>query len=98
MVRIHRPAPIFLTSPHISSECYSAPVKRLKAEPIRSPTLFEMDKPENTGHLADAVNVERPYSEPGLYLGTSAFTANGWAGSFYPAGMNSRDYLSHYAA
>ena len=24
-------------------------------------------------------------------------TANGWAGSFYRAGMNSRDYLSHYA-
>jgi len=42
--------------------------------------------------------VERTYWEPGLYLGTCAFTASGWAGSFYPAGMQSRDYLTHYSA
>ncbi|MFY9527350.1 MAG: DUF72 domain-containing protein [Candidatus Acidiferrales bacterium] len=34
---------------------------------------------------------------PTIYLGTSAFTAAGWDGSFYPAGMKSRDYLSFYA-
>lgn len=34
---------------------------------------------------------------PTIYLGTSAFTAAGWDGSFYLAGMKSRDYLSFYA-
>jgi uncharacterized protein YecE (DUF72 family) len=33
----------------------------------------------------------------GLLLGTSAFTASGWQGSFYPIGMNEREYLGHYA-
>jgi uncharacterized protein YecE (DUF72 family) len=32
-----------------------------------------------------------------IYLGTSAFTAAGWPGNFYPAGMKPADYLSHYA-
>jgi uncharacterized protein YecE (DUF72 family) len=32
-----------------------------------------------------------------LHIGTSAFTAAGWAGSFYPAGMNPTDYLAYYA-
>jgi len=32
-----------------------------------------------------------------LLLGTSAFTAEGWVGSFYPAGMQPRDFLSYYA-
>jgi|SRR5579872_514182 len=32
-----------------------------------------------------------------IRLGTSAFTAAGWEGSFYPAGMKPADYLSHYA-
>jgi len=32
-----------------------------------------------------------------LHLGTSAFTAAGWEGSFYPAGMKPADYLSFYA-
>ena len=32
-----------------------------------------------------------------LLLGTSAFTADGWLGTFYPAGMQPRDYLSYYA-
>ena len=34
---------------------------------------------------------------PLLRLGTSSFTANGWNKTFYPAGMNSRDYLAYYA-
>ena len=53
--------------------------KRPKIEPIRNPTLFEMDKLEQAGNPANSLNVERPYSEQGLLLGTSAFTANGWA-------------------
>jgi uncharacterized protein YecE (DUF72 family) len=34
---------------------------------------------------------------PDLYIGTSAFTAAGWEGPFYPAGMKPADYLSFYA-
>ncbi len=32
-----------------------------------------------------------------IRIATSAFTAAGWAGSFYPKGMKSTDYLSFYA-
>ena len=32
-----------------------------------------------------------------VLLGASGFTAAGWAGSFYPPGLKSRDYLSYYA-
>ena len=32
-----------------------------------------------------------------IRLGTSAFTAAGWEGSFYPEGMKPADYLSFYA-
>src|ERR1700674_5795821 len=34
---------------------------------------------------------------PSLYIGTSAFTAAGWEGSFYPPGTKSADYLTYYA-
>jgi uncharacterized protein YecE (DUF72 family) len=36
-------------------------------------------------------------SGPRIFLGTSAFTAAGWAGTFYPAGMKAGEYLSFYA-
>jgi uncharacterized protein YecE (DUF72 family) len=32
-----------------------------------------------------------------IHLGTSAFTAAGWDGSFYPEGMKPADYLTYYA-
>jgi uncharacterized protein YecE (DUF72 family) len=32
-----------------------------------------------------------------IRLGTSAFTAAGWAGTFYPQGLPEREYLSYYA-
>ena len=32
-----------------------------------------------------------------LRLGTSAFTANGWDGTFYPKGIAAREQLSFYA-
>jgi uncharacterized protein YecE (DUF72 family) len=57
-----------------------------------------MDKLEDAGQLANSLQVERPYYEPGLLLGTSAFTAAGWEGSFYPAGMKSRDFLAYYSS
>jgi uncharacterized protein YecE (DUF72 family) len=33
----------------------------------------------------------------GIRLGTSAFTAAGWPGSFYPEGMKPADYLTYYS-
>lgn len=32
-----------------------------------------------------------------IHLSTSAFTAAGWEGSFYPAGMKPANYLTFYA-
>jgi uncharacterized protein YecE (DUF72 family) len=32
-----------------------------------------------------------------IHLGTSAFTAAGWEGSFYPKGMRPADFLTCYA-
>jgi uncharacterized protein YecE (DUF72 family) len=32
-----------------------------------------------------------------IRIGTSAFTAKGWVGSFYPEGTQPRDFLSYYA-
>ncbi len=49
-----------------------------------------MEKLEEPAELAGEPKIERPYSLPGIFLGTSAFTANGWEGSFYPPGMKSR--------
>ena len=66
-------------------------------EPIRNPTLFEIEKLEEAFKVASELKIERPYSLPGILLGTSAFTADGWHGSFYPPGMKSRDFLSYYA-
>src|SRR5712692_10984294 len=34
---------------------------------------------------------------PSLYIGTSAFTAVGWEGSFYPKGAKPAEFLSYYA-
>jgi uncharacterized protein YecE (DUF72 family) len=36
-------------------------------------------------------------SDAAVYLGTSAFTAAGWEGPFYPTGMKPADYLNFYA-
>ncbi len=36
-------------------------------------------------------------SKAEIRLGTSAFTAAGWEGSFYPEGMKPADFLSYYA-
>jgi len=71
--------------------------KRPKVESIRNPTLFPMENLEDACKLGSELKVERPFSLPGILLGTSAFTAAGWEGSFYPRGMQSRDFLSYYA-
>src|SRR5438034_6276083 len=64
---------------------------------MRNPTLFDMEKLEDAAKPASELKVERPNSLPGIFLETSAFTADGWQGSFYPPGMKSRDFLSYYA-
>jgi uncharacterized protein YecE (DUF72 family) len=69
--------------------------KRLKAESTHQPTLFELEKPSDP---LSQPNIDRPFSLPGILLGTSSFTANGWESSFYPPGMKSRDFLSYYAS
>src|SRR6266699_6094511 len=56
-----------------------------------------MEKLEEASELASKLEVDRPFSLPGILLGTSAFTANGWEGSFYPPGTKPRDFLSYYA-
>jgi uncharacterized protein YecE (DUF72 family) len=71
--------------------------RRPKIEPNRNPTLFEMEKLERAPQLGTSLKVERRYSEPGLLLGTSSFTADGWQGSFYPPGMQTGNFLSYYA-
>lgn len=68
-----------------------------RTNPIQQPTLFQMEKLDKAADLTSQLKIERPYSLPGILLGTSAFTANGWQGSFYPPGMKSRDFLSYYA-
>ncbi len=40
---------------------------------------------------------ERGATMSSIHLGTSAFTAAGWEGSFYPEGMKPADFLSYYA-
>jgi uncharacterized protein YecE (DUF72 family) len=62
-----------------------------------NPTLFELETLENTPVQSNNIIAERPYTEEGLFLGTSAFTANGWPGSFYPIGMKPTEYLRFYA-
>jgi uncharacterized protein YecE (DUF72 family) len=71
--------------------------KRKKVEPMGNPTLFPMEKLEELASPASTREVQRPFSAPGLYLGTSSFTASGWEGNFYPAGMKQRDFLPYYA-
>ncbi len=56
-----------------------------------------MEKLEKAATHANTLAVALPYSLPGILLGTSAFTAAGWEGSFYPRGMKSADYLCYYA-
>lgn len=71
--------------------------QRPSVELIRQPTLFQMEKLDEAAEPGEP-KIERPYSLPGILLGTSAFTANGWQGSFYPPGMKSCDFLSDYAS
>ncbi len=72
--------------------------RRLK--PISQPSLFEFDKADDAvpSKKLEPQRPERSYSDPHLMLGTSAFMASGWSGSFYLVGMKSSNYLTHYAS
>ena len=62
-----------------------------------SPTLFDVVPTETASAPAAPAQPDRPYSDPQLLLGTSAFTASGWPGTFYPADMKPAEYLGQYA-
>lgn len=61
-------------------------------------TLFDLGRPDPAPAVrSDATTEQRIVGKhPQILLGTSAFTANGWEGTFYPAGMKASDYLRHY--
>ena len=56
-----------------------------------------MQNVEQEAGLAGSGRIERRCSEAGIYLGTSSFTASGWEGNFYPAGLKTSELLSYYA-
>jgi len=58
--------------------------QRPKVGPIRQPTLFQTEKLEEAAKLAGELKIDRPFSPPGILLGTSAFTAAGWEVSTPP--------------
>jgi uncharacterized protein YecE (DUF72 family) len=81
--------------------------KRPRAEPnstaardrVATPSLFDLgaETAETPGRVRAGSGEKRDSDPSGLFLGTSAFTADGWEGSFYPAGTRPADYLSYYA-
>jgi uncharacterized protein YecE (DUF72 family) len=66
--------------------------------PASAPTLFEMEKVDPVEERAAELTLDRPHADSSLLLGTSAFTAAGWPGTFYPPTLKSTDYLSYYAS
>jgi uncharacterized protein YecE (DUF72 family) len=58
-------------------------------------TLFDMGKVD--ANVPDEMRAELPAGAERILLGTSAFTAKGWEGTFYPAGMKPAQFLTHYA-
>ena len=61
-------------------------------DPLRTARwIFSYGAVTISTHGFDSVNC------PSIRLGTSAFTAAGWAGTFYPKNLKTADYLSFYA-
>ena len=90
----------------ISRPCLSVRVPHREITASKSRADFQPDSFPNRkvgkggqAHRRANLKTNRPFSLPGtgIFLGTSAFTAKGWEGSFYPRGMQSRDFLSYYA-
>jgi hypothetical protein len=51
--------------------------KRPKVEPIRQPTLFEMEKVEKTAELTSKSEVERPFSLSGTKIFSKSWQLDG---------------------
>jgi uncharacterized protein YecE (DUF72 family) len=66
-----------------------------RADPLQQ-SLFELEPAANR-EATSLPAIVRPYEHSHLLLGTCAFNAAGWAGSFYPPSMKPAQYLSHYA-
>lgn len=62
-----------------------------------SPQQQILNLPDTSPSIIPASEFEPQKFVLGLRLGTSSFTAHGWPGSFYPAGMQAHDYLTYYA-
>ena len=61
-----------------------------------NPTLFDLGRPDPSSAAASDSDQLIGGCHSQILLGTSAFTANGWEGTFYPAGMKPGEYLRHY--
>jgi uncharacterized protein YecE (DUF72 family) len=73
-----------------------------KDVPLSDPTLTLFDiTPFTKSHEMPPQIMQRAAEQPpiipGLRIGTSAFTAAGWSGSFYPPDLKPKDYLPFYA-
>jgi uncharacterized protein YecE (DUF72 family) len=73
----------------------SVMAKKPKISAIGNDTLYLFDVAKD---VACKEEKSRSFVAPGLLVGTSAFTANGWESTFYPAGMKSADYLKYYSS
>jgi uncharacterized protein YecE (DUF72 family) len=76
--------------------------RRPKSQPADSAadasTLFDTAINSPVEQRAETISAPtRNIPTPGLLVGTSAFTADGWDRAFYPKDMAARDYLSFYA-
>lgn len=69
--------------------------RKRRVDPLQQ-SLFVLEPAVNRGVTSLPANA-RPYDHSYLLLGTCAFNAAGWAGSFYQPGMKPSQYISHYA-
>jgi hypothetical protein len=67
--------------------------------PFRHPGRAELKHSTNKTYCIRAFFVSTGVSAlvAEIHIGTSAFTAAGWPGTFYPVGMKPADDLSYYA-
>jgi uncharacterized protein YecE (DUF72 family) len=70
--------------------------KRTHSDPIQA-SLFDLEASAQVCNATSFPAIARPYDYPQLLLGTCAFNAAGWPGTFYPPGMKPAQYISHYA-
>jgi uncharacterized protein YecE (DUF72 family) len=60
-----------------------------------TPTLFDLERPE--AGVPEEKREDQLAGGERILVGTSSFTAKGWEGTFYPAGMRPAEFLTHYA-